>query len=208
MATADLGVLCAKDEDTCYAPGDAFFGRGGSPPTPKLPDASERRIVHQAGGRRLRLLWSKGAGAGRAGGGPARLPRPVGVREVREQRRRRGAVPGRPRQLDRAPGRVLPRRGRYAWKWTRASGATARRPSRRRAWSRTRRTSFIVPCGGPRGSGCRRRSAAAATTRCTWRSSRRPAMLGRTTGWRGRARRSGRCRGRGRRGCRRRSLCG
>ena len=49
MATADLGVLCAKDEDACYAPGDAFFGKGGSPPTPKLPDASERRIVIKPG---------------------------------------------------------------------------------------------------------------------------------------------------------------
>jgi hypothetical protein len=49
VATADLGVLCAKDEDTCYAPGDAFFGKGGSPPTPKLPDASERRIVLKPG---------------------------------------------------------------------------------------------------------------------------------------------------------------
>ena len=49
VATADLGVLCAKDDDACYAPGDAFFGKGGSPPTPKLPDASERRIVLKPG---------------------------------------------------------------------------------------------------------------------------------------------------------------
>ena len=49
MATADLGVLCAKDDDACYAPGDAFFGRGGSPPTPKLPESSERRIVIKPG---------------------------------------------------------------------------------------------------------------------------------------------------------------
>ena len=49
MATADLGVLCAKDEDACYAPGDAFFGRGAGPPTPRLPDASERRIVLKPG---------------------------------------------------------------------------------------------------------------------------------------------------------------
>jgi len=49
VSTNDLGVLCAKDEDTCYAPGDAFFGRGGSPPTPKLPESSERRIVLKPG---------------------------------------------------------------------------------------------------------------------------------------------------------------
>jgi hypothetical protein len=49
VATADLGVLCAKDEDTCYAPGDAFFGKGAGPPTPKLPEASERRIVIKPG---------------------------------------------------------------------------------------------------------------------------------------------------------------
>ena len=91
----------------------------------------------QAGGRRLRLLWSKGAGAGRAGGGPARLPRPVVVREVREQWRRRGAFPDCPRQFDRAPGRVLPR----------AAGDT---PGSGRAHPAPRRG---VPRGGARGRG-------------------------------------------------------
>lgn len=49
VLVADLGVVCAKDDEACYAPGDAFFGRGGAPPSPRLPVFSERRVVIKPG---------------------------------------------------------------------------------------------------------------------------------------------------------------
>lgn len=49
MLVADLGVVCAKDDEACYAPGDAFFGRGAAPLSPRLPDSSEQRVVIKPG---------------------------------------------------------------------------------------------------------------------------------------------------------------
>lgn len=49
VLVADLGVVCAKDDEACYAPGDAFFGRGAAPLSPRLPDSSEQRVVIKPG---------------------------------------------------------------------------------------------------------------------------------------------------------------
>ena len=90
VATADLGVLCAKDEEACYAPGDAFFGKVAHRQPPKLPEASDGASCSSRGPsaaplveqrRRSRPCWRRcctaasgsrrARGAGAAGGGEA-----------------------------------------------------------------------------------------------------------------------------------------
>ena len=130
VATADLGVLCAKDEDAHTAPGDAFFGRVAHRRR-RLPEAWSG-VLSRRGLRR----GGREAGAGRAGGGAPRLPRPVGVRQMGLRRHYAPTLSS--SQSDRAPGRVLFAPRAIRPEVTRASGAT--RGVARGARARTRRT--------------------------------------------------------------------